>query len=340
MARLIEGENCVHVLDATTEDVYRRGDPARRAMVDLASARTILGIALRKDDTLLGAITLYRQEVRAFSEKEIALSQNFAAQAVIAMENARLLGELRQRTDDLTESLAYQTATSDVLKVISRSAFDLDAVLQTVVDATARLCAADHAGLYRNEGGEYRWVAGHNQSPEYESIERDVRIRLNPDTLVGRTGLALCPVQILDAQTDPLYGPKADARIGKVHSMLGVPLLREGLPVGIIGMSRTRIEPFTDKQVELVSTFADQAVIAIENARLITETREALEQQTATAEVLQVINSSPGDLGPVFDAMLDKAMHLCGAAFGELQHILRLIYSFRCHARRPGGTLS
>ena len=315
--RLLQGEPLVHIADMAAE-ARLSAAPRPRALVEIGGARTRLELPLRKEDTLLGSMWFYRTEVRRFSEKEIALLQNFAAQAVIAMENARLLGELRQRTDDLTESLAYQTATSDVLKVISRSAFDLDAVLQTVVDATARLCAADHAGLYRNEGGEYRWVAGHNQSPEYESIERDVRIRLNPDTLVGRTGLALCPVQILDAQTDPLYGPKADARIGKVHSMLGVPLLREGLPVGIIGMSRTRIEPFTDKQVELVSTFADQAVIAIENARLITETREALEQQTATAEVLQVINSSPGDLTPVFEAILEKAHSLCGADHGHL----------------------
>ena len=239
-----------------------------------------------------------------------------------ASELRRAVAELQRRLDERTaerdEALEQQTATSDVLKVMSGSAFDLEAVLQIVVDATARLCAADHAGLYRNEGGEYRWVAGHNQSPEYERIERDVRIRLSRDTLVGRTALALCPTQILDAQTDPLYGPKADAQTGKVHSMLGVPLLRAGVPVGILGMARTRIEPFTDKQVELVSTFADQAVIAIENARLITETREALEQQTATAEVLGVINSSPGDLKPVFTAMLDKALKLCGANFGQL----------------------
>ena len=218
----------------------------------------------------------------------------------------------------MQQSLEYQTATSEVLNVISRSTFDLEPVFQTVAATAVRLCNADQAGIYLHQNHEYRWAGGYSQLPEYERIEREVRIGPGNGTLVGRVALQGRPVQILDAWTDTLYQAKEDARVGAIHTLLGVPLLRDGSPIGVIGLGRQRIEPFSERQIELVSTFAAQAVIAMENARLITETREALEQQTATAEVLQVINASPGNLVPVLDAILNKAHALCGATVGNL----------------------
>jgi two-component system, NtrC family, sensor kinase len=296
--RVVNGEDVVQVADITDDEVYWSGNSARRALADLGGARTQLLVALRKDDTLLGVFNIFRQSVRLFSDKQISLLQNFAAQAVVAMENARLLGELRERTGELQESLEYQTATSDVLKIISRSTFDLDPVFQAVVATAVRLCRADQATIYRYQDGEYRWAAGYSLAPDYERIERAVRIRPGTGTLVGRVALGGRTVEILDAWTDPAYEVKEDARVGGIHTLLGVPLLREGSPIGVIGLARRRIEPYTEKQIELVTTFADQAVIATENARLLGELQERtaalaqrnseygerIEQQSATIE--------------------------------------------------------
>jgi len=306
---LLQGERYVHIPDVTA------------AFPDWAGAVvggfcTILLVPLRKDGRLLGFLAANRREVQAFSDKEIALVESFAAQAVIAMENARLLEELRNRTSDLQESLEYQTATSDVLNVISRSAFDLEPILESVVTTAARLCRAEKAILYRLQDGAYRFAAGHSNEPEYERIERATPIYPGEGTVAGRAALHQRVVQIVDPLADPQYESKEEARIGNARSMIGVPMLRDGVPVGIIALARERVEPFNDRQIELVQTFADQAIIAIENARLITETREALEKQTAMADILRVIAGSPTDVQPTFDVIAASAVRICGAHNG------------------------
>jgi signal transduction histidine kinase len=256
---------------------------------------------------------IFRQEVRPFTDKQITLVQNFAAQAVIAIENTRLLNELRQ-------SLQQQTATADVLKVISRSTFDLQTVLDTLVESAARLCEAEMASVNRQTGDVYRQVASYGYSPEFKQFMETHPLQLGTGTVAGRVVSAGKAVQIADVLADPEYEFKEGARVGGVRTMLGVPLLREGTPVGVIVLSRRKVQPFTDKQIELVQTFADQAVIAIENVRLFEaeqkrteELSDALEQQTATADVLKIISRSTFDLQAVLDTLAESAVRLCEA---------------------------
>jgi two-component system, NtrC family, sensor kinase len=212
----------------------------------------------------------------SFADQETEVARLTRERDEAAVENARLLNELRQRTNDLTESLEQQTATAEVLGVISQSKFELQPILQSVVDTAARLCRAEAAGIFRLEDGLYRFAAGYSLHPDYLEREQKSPIVPGPGTVVGRAAFMKGIARIDDALIDPLYEKKDDARIGGYRSMIGVPLMRDGEPIGGIGLARCRVEPFSEREIELVSTFADQAVIAIENVRLF----EAEQQRT------------------------------------------------------------
>jgi signal transduction histidine kinase/putative methionine-R-sulfoxide reductase with GAF domain len=340
IGRMVKTKAIVHVLDAAQQPGYVNGNnPSLIASVDLGGVRTYLAVPMLKDGEMIGAITVYRQEVRPFADKQIEMVTSFAAQAVIAIENARLLRELRQRTDDLAESLEQQTATSEVLQVISRSPGDLGPVFDTVLQNATRLCEAKFGNLLLAEDAGFRIVSSHGAPDAYRTIlQRNALVlprsstagaREYPDVPLARLVMTRQVVNITDITTEPAYRsgfpPLVDlVETAGARSVLIVPMLKENSVIGAIAIYRQEVRDFDDQEIDLLESLASQSVIAIENTRLLRELRqrtddltESLEHQTATAEVLRVISSSPGDLAPVFEAVLQKAMRLCDARFGN-----------------------
>src|SRR5215471_13753605 len=283
---------------------------AKRQTTDFGGYRGLLCVPLQRDDLSVGVLMVAHKTVRKFTPQQIALVENFAAQAVIAIENARLLNELRQRTNDLSESLEQQTATSEVLKVISSSASDLQAVFDTMAENAVRLCEAERAFIFRFDGQLLHAVASYNAGPEIRKFIHRNPIAPGRYSISARAALERRTVHVADVQADPEYA-YANRDVAPIRTILSVPMLKGDDLVGTITIYRLEVKPFTDKQVALVETFADQAVIAIENTRLLNELRESLQRQTATADVLKVISRSTFDLQVVLDALVESAARLC-----------------------------
>ena len=326
-----------HVEDVLADSEYRQ-----QALQHYQSYRSVLCVPLLRNGGLLGVIAIIKSKVEPFTDKQIALVSTFADQAVIAFENVRLFEEVNSRTEDLRKSLQQQTATADVLKVISRSTFDLQTVLDTLVKSATRLCEADHAWLFERDGDLLRFKASFGHGTDVHARLRELFLsrpaHVDKGSVTGRSALEARVVHVPDVLADPDYIRSDAQQIGGYRAALGAPLLRDGTVVGVIFVAK--LEPFSEKQIDLVTTFADQAVIAIQNVRLFEDLQartrdleESLEQQTATSEVLEVISSSPGELDPVFKTMLANATRICEAEFG-------VMYRFNDGKFRPAALLN
>jgi signal transduction histidine kinase len=292
--------------------MYLERDPQFATFVDATGARSLINVPMLKEEQLIGNIAIYRQQVRPFTDKQIALVQNFAAQAVIAIENTRLLNELR-------ESLQQQTATADVLKVISRSAFDLQAVLDTLTVSAARLCGADVAAMHRQQGKNYQTIATHGSPPEHRDlIFSRIPFEAGRGSVLGRTVLERKPIQVADVLVDPDYSLQEVQKTVGYRTVLGVPMLREGNPIGAVVLMRLTVRPFTDRQIELAQTFADQAGIAIENVRLFDEIQDKSRQlEEASQHKSQFLANMSHELRTPLNAILGYSELMADGAYGE-----------------------
>ena len=319
--RAILDRQIIHVRDMATA-------PGVSAAVRNLGYRSQILLPLLRDGAAIGAVSMTSGEIGGFTDSQVALLQTFAEQAVIAITSAETYRELQQRTGDLQELLEYQTATSDVLKVISGSSFDIQPVFDTIIATAARLCGSDTGGITMREGEVFRYVSNYGQSDEYWAIQRQRTIAPGQkNSIIGQVALEGRVVHIADIAADPDHTFPEAVTVGGNRTVLGVPLLREGAVIGTINIARRRVEPFTERQIELVRTFADQAVIAIENARLLGELQqrtdelaarnseygERIEHQSATIDVLKAMSASPGDPQPVFDLIVRRARDLCNA---------------------------
>ena len=329
-ARVFDTRKPVQIVDLKEDRSYFDRDPLAVASVEVGRIRSLIAVPMLKEGTIIGAMTIYRREVRPFTEKQIELVTNFANQAVIAIENTRLLNELKQ-------SLEQQTATSEVLQVISTSPGDLEPVFDKMLENAAGICGAKFGNIYRWDADGLHLAATYNTPPTFAEARESSPFRPDPKAPFGRMLASKTVVHVADAAAEQAYIERnpaivAAVELGGARTVVLVPMLKEDELIGAFALYRQEVRPFTDKQIELVRNFAAQAVIAIENARLLNELRqrtadltertadltEALQQQTATSEVLQVISSSPGDLQPVFATMLEKAVRICDAKFGNI----------------------